>query len=66
MPEVPRIVPSQLNPEIDRELWSALTFFKKWGYLIVEDAITKEEVRVLRGAMDNLFLRKEKILKLAV
>ncbi len=60
MPEVPRIVPSQLNPEIDPELWSDVNFFKKWGYLIVEDAITKEEVRVLRGAMDDLFLRKEK------
>lgn len=60
MPEVPPIVPAQLNPDIDPEIWGDVVFFQKWGYLLVEEAISEEEVGVLREAMDDILIRREK------
>ena len=36
------IIPQQLNPELSPELMQEVDFFLKWGYLVVEDAITQE------------------------
>ena len=30
-----------------------MRFFQKWGYLVVDDAITPEQVEILREAMDD-------------
>ena len=60
MPEVPPIVPSQMNPDINPELWREVEFFKKWGYLIVDDAISKEAVAALCEAVDDILKRREK------
>ena len=38
------IVPAQLNPELSAQLRQEVDFFLKWGYLVVEDALTEEEV----------------------
>ena len=34
------IVPERLNPEFTPELEQEVRFFQKWGYLVVDDAIT--------------------------
>ena len=45
------IVPAQLNPELSAQLRQEVDFFVKWGYLVVEDALTEEEVDSVRGAL---------------
>ena len=40
------IIPQRLNPELSPELAQEVDFFLKWGYLVVEDAITQEQVEV--------------------
>ena len=47
------IVPERLNPELTPELEQEVRFFQKWGYLVVDDAITPEQVEILREAMDD-------------
>ena len=47
------IVPERLNPDLTPELEQEVRLFQKWGYLVVDDAITPEQVEVLREAMDD-------------
>src|SRR4029453_18565445 len=53
------IVPQQMNPELSPELEREVRFFMKWGYLVVEDAITPEQVQLLRDALDETFTRNQ-------
>ncbi len=53
----PSIVPQRLNPELTPELEREARFFQKWGYLVVDDAITPEQVEILREALDETSAR---------
>jgi ectoine hydroxylase-related dioxygenase (phytanoyl-CoA dioxygenase family) len=48
-----KIIPKQLNPILTQELQDEVNFFLKWGYLIIDDAITKIELKILRAAFDD-------------
>ena len=52
------IIPQHLNPELSHELAQEVAFFLKWGYLVVEEAISQEQVEALREALDETFDRK--------
>ena len=45
-------IPTVLNPLLSPELRAEVGFFQKWGYLVVENATTTEQVEVLRQAID--------------
>ena len=47
------IVPTALNPPLTAELQQEVGFFLKWGYLVVDDAVTEQQVELLRGALDD-------------
>ena len=59
MAEAP-IVPHILNIELDHELQQEVNFFLKWGYLIVNDAATPEQIESLRSALDESYERHNK------
>ena len=44
--------PQHLNPKLTPEIAEDVAFFRKWGYLVVEDAITEVQVETLRTALD--------------
>ena len=43
--------PQHLNPKLTPEIAEDVAFFRKWGYLVVEDAITEAQVESLRTAL---------------
>ena len=47
------VVPTALNPALTPELQQEVSFFLKWGYLVVENAVSERQVAVLRGALDD-------------
>ncbi len=47
------IIPATMNPAVDPDLQREVDFFMKWGYLVVEDAISMETVYTLREALDD-------------
>jgi len=51
------MVPSQLNPELSPELEREVRFFLKWGYLVIKDALSIEQLGALRLALDETFAR---------
>ena len=53
------IIPSRLNPPLTPELEREVNFFLKWGYLVVEDALTATQVDQLRTALNATFARNE-------
>ena len=40
------IVPKTMNPEVSDQLLDEVKFFQKWGYLIVENALTKKQIYI--------------------
>jgi hypothetical protein len=58
MPVNPAIIPHRLNPDLSPELEQEVRFFCKWGYLVVNDALTGEQVDLLRLALDETFARR--------
>ncbi len=55
----PSIFPQHMNPDPTPELDREVAFFLKWGYLVVEDAVTMEQVETIRAALDEAFERQE-------
>jgi hypothetical protein len=53
------IVPTQLNPELTPELERDVAFFMKWGYLVVDDALSPEQIDLLGTTLDETFERTE-------
>ena len=51
------IVPSQMNPELTPDRVREVNFFLKYGYLIVENALTAEQVESLRDALDQSYAK---------
>jgi phytanoyl-CoA dioxygenase PhyH len=51
------LIPAQLNPILSPELEREVRFFLKWGYLVVEEALTGEQIDTLREALDQTFAR---------
>ncbi len=51
------IIPQVMNPVLSPQLEQDVQFFLKWGYLIVENAISQEQVEILRAALDETFDR---------
>ena len=51
------IVPLRMNPDLSPELAREVAFFLKWGYLVVEDALTEAQLEDLRTALDETFER---------
>lgn len=51
------IMPQYLNPTLTPELEREVNFFMKWGYLLIEEAITQSQVALLRTALDETFER---------
>jgi ectoine hydroxylase-related dioxygenase (phytanoyl-CoA dioxygenase family) len=50
-------VPLRMNPDLTLEMEREVRFFMKWGYLVVENAISPEQVESLRAALDESFAR---------
>jgi hypothetical protein len=51
--------PRHLNLQLTAELQRDVAFFSKWGYLIVEEAITPDQVDALRAALGRTMERHE-------
>ena len=51
--------PRHLNPQLTAELQRDVAFFSKWGYLIVEEALTPDQVDALRAALGRTMERHE-------
>jgi hypothetical protein len=54
------IVPRTMNPILTPELEKEVQFFVKFGYLIIDNALTSEQVESLRAALDAVFERSRK------
>lgn len=59
MQSVREIVPTRLNPEVSPDMEREVRSFLKWGYLVVEDALSNAQVDTLRQALDETFARKK-------
>ena len=51
------IIPDVMNPALTPQMEREVQFFLKWGYLIVENAISQKQVEVLGEALDKTFRR---------
>ncbi|MCC7263391.1 MAG: phytanoyl-CoA dioxygenase family protein [Candidatus Latescibacteria bacterium] len=54
-----QLVPSRLNPDLNPEQQREVEFFRHWGYLVVEQAITPAQVALLRQALDEVVARQQ-------
>lgn len=53
------LVPPHLNSALSAAQEREVEFFRHWGYLVVEQAITPPEVALLREALDETFARQQ-------
>ena len=56
-----KIIPNQLNPVLSQELQNEVNFFLKWGYLVVNDALTQKQIISLTEGFDDTFNKKTKL-----
>ena len=56
----PSVVPPTLNVELDYQLQQEVNFFLNWGYLIVDNAATPDQIESLRNALDESYERNDK------
>ncbi len=56
----PSVVPATLNVELDHQLQQEVNFFLNWGYLVVDNAATPEQIESLREALDESYERHNK------
>ena len=56
----PSVVPPTLNVELDHQLQQEVNFFLNWGYLVVDNAATPEQIESLRAALDESYERNDK------
>ena len=56
----PSVVPPTLNVELDHQLQQEVNFFLNWGYLIVDNAATPEQIESLREALDESYEHNNK------
>ena len=57
----PSVVPPTLtHVELDHQLQQEVNFFLNWGYLIVDNAATPEQIESLREALDESYERNNK------
>jgi ectoine hydroxylase-related dioxygenase (phytanoyl-CoA dioxygenase family) len=54
------VYPQHLNPELTPELQREVAFFMKWGYLIIDTAISPAQLEQLRAATDAMHARAPK------
>jgi len=54
------VYPQYLNPELSPDLQREATFFMKWGYLLIENAVTVAQLEQLRAATDEMHARGQK------
>ena len=55
----PSVVPTKLNVEHEADLANDADFFLKWGYLIVSEALSGEQVVTLRSALSDTIARRK-------
>ncbi len=51
------IIPPVMNPTLSPHMERDVQFFLKWGYLVVENALSPAQVEILRAALDETFAR---------
>ena len=49
------IIPKKLNPDLDKKLEEEVNFFLKWGYLIIDKALTDNQIVLLRKTFNKTF-----------
>ena len=64
MPDAASIIPTQreiheTNVDADPRLECDVAFFLRWGYLVVDNAISMDQVETLRGALDESYQRRQ-------
>jgi ectoine hydroxylase-related dioxygenase (phytanoyl-CoA dioxygenase family) len=52
------LAPARMNPDLTPEQEREVAFFVRWGYLIVENALTPDQLENLRTALDEAFARR--------
>ena len=52
------IVGPRMNPDLTPEREREAAFFRKWGYLVVESALTADQIEQLRDALGATFARR--------
>lgn len=53
-------IPAVMNPEIDAKLAQEVAFFRKWGYLVIDDVLSAAEIGMLRSMVDVVYDRPHK------
>lgn len=56
-------VPTLMNPELTHEMEREVAFYLKWGYLVVDNALSMEQVEKLRSALDDVDLGEDRLLE---
>ena len=55
------IIPKSMNPHISEDIKNELIFFLKNGYLVIDQALDKDEVNVIREAFNDTFKKFDNV-----